>query len=179
VTYKESITEAMGWLGEQPDTIFIGQTVAVPGSYMYGSLEKVPMDKRVEFPVAENLQLGASFGMALAGLAVVTIFPRIDFLLSALDQLVNHVDKLREMSDGKMKSRMIIRTSVGPTKPLHGGWQHTNNYAHEIGSMCKHVQVIEIDARYKPYTYIPQLYKNIYGNDSIAATVVVEQGSLY
>lgn len=178
MTYKESIIEAMGWLGQQPDTIFIGQTVAAGGSYFASSLEKVPMDRRIEFPVAENLQLGASFGMALSGFCVVTIFPRIDFLLSAMDQLVNHIDKIPEMSEGKMKTRIIIRTSVGPKKPLDGGVQHTQNYKSEIGMMCKNVFVMNVPNA-RPET-IMAMYQAAYRNEYDApATVFVEDGSLY
>src|ERR1044071_1382515 len=67
MTYKQSIIDAMAWLGEQSDTIFIGQTVVAGGSFFASSLEKVPLERRLEFPVAEEMQLGASLGVALQG----------------------------------------------------------------------------------------------------------------
>ena len=105
MTYKEAIIEAMRWLGEQPDTVFIGQTVAVPGSYIYGSLEKVPMEKRIEWPVAEEMQMGASLGLALQGYCVVSIYPRMDFLLLAMNQLVNHIDKCKDTLDAYQRGK--------------------------------------------------------------------------
>lgn len=141
MTYREVIIESMGWLGEQPDTIFIGQTVGCPGSYMYGSMEKVPIEKRIELPVAEEMQMGMTLGLALRGFCVVSIYPRIDFLVLALNQLVNHIDKLPEMSEDKMKARIIIRTSVGPRTPLDGGPQHTNDHYEALRLMLKHVVV--------------------------------------
>lgn len=178
MSYKQSIIDAMGWLGEQPDTIFIGQTVAVPGSYMYGSLEKVPTEKRVELPVAEEMQMGMTLGLALQGFCVVSIYPRIDFMVLALNQLVNHIDKLPEMSEGRMKTRIIVRTSVGPKQPLDGGPQHTNDYLSAIRNMCKNVWA----QRIPPATSdtIMMLYQSAYRNGYDApATVCVEDGSLY
>ena len=42
--------------------------------------------------------MGLSLGLALQGFVPVSIYPRIDFLLSATNQLVNHLDKIRLMS---------------------------------------------------------------------------------
>ena len=119
----------MTWLGQQDDIVFMGQTVIVGGSFMGDTLKGVPDSKKYEWPVCENLQLGASLGFSLAsGMCVVSIFPRMDFLLLAADQLINHIDKIGWMSEGRMQPRIIIRTSVGPKKPLDAGPQHTGRY---------------------------------------------------
>lgn len=179
MTYKEAIIDAMGWLSERPNTLFIGQSVGVKGSYMFGSLEKVSMEKRLELPVAEELQMGITLGMALEGVVPVSIYPRIDFLLLALNQLVNHIDKIGVMSDGKMKPRIIIRTSIGSRTPLHGGPQHTNDYTREIRSMCPHLGVIALDADLPPELIISE-YKRAYNrSDNMPVSLLVEQGDLY
>ena len=72
--------------------------------------------------------MGLSIGLALSGYIPVTCYPRFDFLLCAMNQLVNHLDKIRIMSNNEFKPRVIIRTSIGPKKPLDGGVQHTQNY---------------------------------------------------
>ena len=184
MTYKESIIEAMAWLGEQPDTIFIGQTVAAGGSYFASSLEKVPLEKRIEFPVAEELQLGASLGLALEGFCVVSIYPRIDFLLLAMNQLVNHIDKIGVMSNGKMKPRIIIRTSIGPKEPLDGGPQHTNDHTRALGMMCKNISVFKLGRYYeKAPEQILECYQAAYEafkhSDSLAVALFVEDGQSY
>jgi len=108
--------------------LFIGQTVIYGGSPMFGSLKKVPMKQRIEFPVAENTQMGVSTGMALEGLKVCSIFPRINFLICAVDQLVNHLDKIEEMSKGEFKMPVIIRATIGSNSPLDPGVQHTQDF---------------------------------------------------
>ena len=93
-TYKEELTQAMTWLGEQHDTVFIGQQVRYPGNALFQNLSGVPMEKRIEMPVAEDMQMGISLGMALTGKVVISIFPRMDFLLCAMNHLINHLYKL-------------------------------------------------------------------------------------
>lgn len=174
MTYRESIIAAMNWLGTKSDTLFVGQTVLAGGSYLGATLEAVPESKRVEWPVAEEMQLGASLGMALADdICVISLYPRMDFLLLAMNQLVNHVDKIGVMSEFKMNPRLIIRTSIGSKKPLDGGCQHTGNYANAIREMLTTVKVCEIAT---PKLAI-ELYQRAY--DEGGTWLMVEDGSRY
>lgn len=134
--------EAMTWLGQQPDTLFLGQGVGCPGTKMSASFEGVPTEKRIEVPVAEALQLGISIGLSLEGFVPVSVFPRINFLLCAADMLVNHLDKLPLYSGYKPK--VIIRTAVGSKQPLDAGPQHTGDYAASLESMLRSVKVCRI-----------------------------------
>ena len=80
--------------------LFCGQSVQYLGNAMFSTLEdaNVPYSQRIEFPVAEEFQLGYSAGRARNGDKIVSIFPRIDFLMHAMGYLVNHLDKWNEMS---------------------------------------------------------------------------------
>ena len=181
MSYNEELTSAMTWLGEQPDTIFLGQSVAYPGNALFKTLEGVPMAKRVELPVAEELQLGISLGMALRGKVVISIFPRMDFLMCAMNQLVNHLDK--ELYP--MTGRVLIRTCVGSTKPMHPGVQHCGNYVKGLRELLRNVRVLELDESQK----IVKAYMFAYGrlkDRSAEATgaviknsILVEFGDLY
>jgi pyruvate/2-oxoglutarate/acetoin dehydrogenase E1 component len=73
---------------------------------MSTTIGDVPKDKLIELPVMEESQMGMSLGMAMAGDFVITFYPRWDFLICATNQLVNHVDKLVLMSDGKWKPQV-------------------------------------------------------------------------
>ena len=174
MTYKQSIIDAIAWLGEQPDTLFIGQTVVHGGSFFSSSLERVPMEKRIELPVMEEMQMGASLGLALEGdICIVSIYPRIDFLLLAMSQLVNHIDKIGVMSDGKMRPRIIIRTAVGPKKPLDGGPQHTGNYVAAIKAMLTTVNVYHLQTA----DIAVEMYQHAYRSGG--AWLFVEDGQKY
>ena len=77
--YKDELSRAMKWLGEKEDTAFLGQACRVSGHAIFNTLTDVPMDKRIELPVFEEMQLGMSTGMALEGYTTITMYPRFDF----------------------------------------------------------------------------------------------------
>ena len=92
--YKEEVTKAMDLLTQYPKSIFIGQTTVYPGSVLSDTLKNVPIEKKLELPVAEEMQMGMSIGLSLEGYLPISIYPRIDFLLLACNQLANHLDIL-------------------------------------------------------------------------------------
>ena len=134
-TYVNELTGAMTWLGQQPDTIFIGQQVCYPGNAMFKTLSGVPMEKRLELPVMEDCQMGIALGMALTGKTVISIYPRFDFLLLAVNQLVNHIDKLADFTHHQYCAKVIIRVGIGSTKPMYPGVQHCGDYTEAFRKM--------------------------------------------
>ena len=169
MTYFESLTAAMTWLGEQPDTLFIGQSVRYPGNAIFKTLSGVPMEKRIEFPVAENMQLGCSIGLAMQGKTVISIFPRMDFLMCAMDMLVNHLDK----NIYPLKGKVIIRTCIGATKPMYPGVQHCGDYGNGLKRLLDNVAV-----RYLNYT--SGVYETYVANFlSDGSKVLIEDADLY
>ena len=100
----------MEYLAKNKNTIFLGQAVSVPGTAMFNTLKDI---NKIELPVAEEMQMGMSLGMALEGYIPVTIYPRWNFLLLATNQLMNHLDKISEISNNKINPQIIIRTAVG------------------------------------------------------------------
>ena len=173
MTYIDALTEAMTWLGQQPDTVFLGQQVRYPGNAMFKTLSGVPMDKRIELPVAEEMQLGMSLGMALTGKTVISIFPRMDFLMCAMNQLVNHVDKLEEFTHGQYHAKVIIRVGIGSTSPMHPGPQHCGDYTEALRMMLKRVVVVKL----KSTAFIEVAYRLAYA--SSRSTIIVEEMGKY
>jgi len=141
--YLDATKKAMNMLAKE-NTIFIGQTVEYEGSAMYRSLIDIPKNKKIELPVAEDMQMGMSIGLSLEGFIPVSIFPRMDFLICAMNQLVNHLDKVEKMSNGEFKPGVIIRTQIGNTKPLYPGPQHCGNYYDGINRLCKKIMVAKL-----------------------------------
>ena len=143
--YKEQLIQAMEWLGAQPNTIFLGQAVKVPGHAISGTLNTVPIDKRIELPVFEETQMGMSTGLALDGWVPISCYPRFDFLLLSLNQLVNHLDKMREMSKGIYTPKVIIRVAVGAKQPFSAGPQHTQDHTAALKLMLTDVEVVSLE----------------------------------
>lgn len=141
-TYFDELTRAMTMLAEHPKTLFVGQAVKYRGQRAFPSFSGVPMEKRIEMPVCEDFQMGFCTGLALEGFIPVSFYPRWDFLVIATNQLINHLDKMRDM--GGWSPKVIIRTAVGSTSPLNPGPQHTQNYTHAMRLMLRHVSIYEL-----------------------------------
>lgn len=172
--YSEELTKAMTWLGEQSDTFFLGQAVQYAGTSMTNTLKNVPKDKLWEMPVAEDMQLGMSIGMALDGKTVpISIFPRWNFLLLATNQIINHLDKISSMADNPYNPKVIIRVGIGSERPLHPQHQHIGDFTYVFEKMCPHIKVIRLNEPEQIF----DTYKSIYeGNVS---AIIVEWGDYY
>ena len=155
-------------LAEQPGAIFLGQNVAYDGNVMYRHFEGIPMEQRLELPVAEELQMGMSIGLALQGYLPISVYPRMDFLLLAMNQLVNHLDKLLVMSQGQFRPKIIIRTKVGSKLPLNAGPQHTQDHTEAFRAMLTTVAVGQIT---RPEHIMPTYQDAI---DRMGSTLIVE-----
>lgn len=169
--YFDAICESMKWLGEQPDTVFLGQAVRDAGTAMFTTLRDVPMEKRIEMPVAEDMQLGISTGLSLNGFVPISIYPRINFLLCAIPQLVLHLDKLPLYSGYRPK--VIIRTAIATDRPLDPGVQHLGDYSDAIGGMLKTVRIKRVGSP----DGIIDAYRQAYAVKG--STIIVEYLDLY
>lgn len=167
--YKQRIIDAMNLLARDTRTIFIGQNVIYSGAIaIHESLQGIPGERRIELPVAEEMQMGMSIGLALAGYIPVSIYPRMDFLVLALNQLVNHLDKIKEMSAGRFKPKVIIRTCVGAKEPLNPGPQHCQDHTAAIEKLLSIIEVIKLN---QAEDIIPAYKRAL---DSDRSTVLVE-----
>ena len=137
--YFDELTSAMTMLAQHPKTVFVGQGVKYPGTSLVETLNDVPMEKRIEFPVAEDMQMGFCTGLSLDGWIPVCIFPRWSFVLCAAQQLVNHLDRIPLFSDYKPK--VIIRIGAPHDKPLDAGPQHTDDFTAAFDMMFRTIQV--------------------------------------
>jgi pyruvate/2-oxoglutarate/acetoin dehydrogenase E1 component len=173
--YKEELIRSMNWLADKENTIFLGQACAVSGHSISGTITEVPLEKRIELPVFEETQLGISTGMALEGFVPITIYPRFDFFILSINQLVNHLDKMNDMSKGEMRPKVIIRVGVGAKKPLDAGPQHTQNHTEALRLMLTDVNVVEL---IEPEQIFPA-FKEAYEREDGKATLLVEHGEFY
>ena len=162
------INDAMLLLAERPDVLFIGQNVAYDGNVMFKHLEGIPLEQRLELPVAEEMQMGMSIGLSLMGYTPVSIYPRMDFLVLAMNQLVNHLDKLPIMSQGEIVPHVIIKTKVGARTPLDAGPQHTQDHTEALRLMLRTVEVVKLTREEDA----PRVYREAL--DRYGSTLVVE-----
>lgn len=173
--YAVELTKAMDFLGKDPRTIFLGQAVGYPGTAMSNTLKNIPKKKICELPVAEEMQMGITTGLALNNFVPVSIFPRWNFLLYAVNQLVNHTDKFNVMVGKNLKSKMIIRTGVGSQRPLHPQFQHIGDFTDAFKKMITTIEIIRLK---EPKDIFPA-YKKALNRKDRKNTILVEYSDYY
>jgi pyruvate/2-oxoglutarate/acetoin dehydrogenase E1 component len=170
-SYFGALTEAM-YLCAEEEAILVGQGVGPnKGTTMSQTLDGLPFAQRLEFPVAEDFQMGFCIGLSLDGRLPVAIYPRWNFLLLAANQLINHLDRLPLYSTYQPK--MIIRTAIPSTMPFDPGPQHNDDFTQPFSEMLRTVQVV----RLKETEQIVPAYKAAL--ESPVSTLLVEYTDQY
>lgn len=126
--YKQAIIESMELLARDPKTLFLGYGIKYGGK-AGGSLSTINTEQLIETPLAENLMAGLSVGLSIEGYKPVLFVERFDFILNALDVIVNHLDKFKIISENQYKPKVIIRTCIGRRlSPFLTGPTHTQDF---------------------------------------------------
>jgi pyruvate dehydrogenase E1 component beta subunit len=112
LSYEAAINEALHQAMEgDPSVFLIGQGVKSPwyvGNTCMNLLERFGGSRVIDTPVSENAMTGAAVGAALVGMRPIVVHPRIDFLLYAIDPIVNQAANWRYMSGGRMSVPIVI-----------------------------------------------------------------------
>ena len=169
--YFEALCAAMKMLSAHPRSIFMGQAVASPGTAMSNTFRDVPREKLLELPVFEDCQLGMATGMSLNGDLPVCCYPRINFMLLAMSQLVLHLDAIPRFSTYHPK--VIIRTAIATDQPLNPGEQHLGDFSYPIQAMLKNVVVVRLN---RAQDVVGQYRAAL---DREGSTLLIEQLALY
>jgi pyruvate/2-oxoglutarate/acetoin dehydrogenase E1 component len=124
--YWQAINEGLREEFERdPSACLIGEDVGGPGGPFgatQGLLEAFGPDRVRDAPISEAALTGLATGAAMVGLRPVLEIMFFDFILLALDQLVNHAAKMRFMSGGSYRVPLTIITACGArrgTGPQH------------------------------------------------------------
>lgn len=115
-SYGEAICRGFEHLlANHPEVFAIGQGVWSPwyvGNSMTGLDEKFGKQRVIDTPVSELACTGAAIGAALCGYRPIVIHPRMDFMLLAVDQIVNQAAKWSHMFGGQAAPAVTIRAII-------------------------------------------------------------------
>lgn len=115
-SYGEAIRDGFAWLmATYPNVFAIGQGLWSPwyvGNSMTNLDKDFGKDRVLDTPVSEAACTGAAIGAALCGYRPIVIHPRIDFMLLAVDQIVNQAAKWYSMLGGQASPAVTIRGIV-------------------------------------------------------------------
>ncbi len=96
--------------------VILGEDVGVDGGVFRVTeelLEKFGPDRVIDTPLAESGIVGASIGMAAAGLRPVAEIQFMGFIYPAFEQIISHAARLRNRSRGRYTAPLVIRTPYG------------------------------------------------------------------
>ena len=104
--YVEEINQALHSLMEKDDKVFlIGGGVSskfYAGQSIKGLLDRFGKERVIDTPVSENGVTGVAIGAALTGMRPILMFPRMDFMWYAMDQLMNNASLIEQIYDYKL-----------------------------------------------------------------------------
>jgi pyruvate dehydrogenase E1 component beta subunit len=117
ITYRQALNDTLAEeLARDPNVYLMGEEIGkFEGSYKItaGLLNKFGPKRVVDTPIAEMGFVGMAAGSAMLGLRPVVEIMTINFILMAVDQVVNHASKIHYMFGGQSKVPMVIRTPSG------------------------------------------------------------------
>jgi pyruvate/2-oxoglutarate/acetoin dehydrogenase E1 component len=119
LTYIRAVNLALQEsLASRPDVIVFGEDVAIPNGPFgatKGLYDAFGGERVFDTPISESAMVGAALGAAMGGLRPVVEVMYADFLLVAMDQIVNQVANTRYVSRGRLTAPLVIRTQQGHT----------------------------------------------------------------
>jgi len=137
--YKDAVYQSMNMLAEDPKSLFVGYGLKYGKALntLKDIAEKSP-EKIIETPLAENLMMSMSIGLSIEGYKPLVYFERFNFILIALDSIVNHLDMFRDISDFEYRPKVIIRATVGrKLTPFLTGPTHTADFTEAMKKLVK------------------------------------------
>lgn len=148
LTYREALRGAQIHLLENhADVFIIGQGLWSPwyvGGTMEGLEARFGHDRIIDSPISEGAVTGAAIGAALSGLRPIVVHPRMDFMMLALDQIVNQAAKWSHMLGGATAPGITIRGIIN-----RGGEQGAQ-HSQSLQSWFAHVPGLRVVAPHCP-----------------------------
>jgi len=116
LTYAQAVREGFAQLlATDPRVFIIGQGVWSPwyaGTSLKDLDKEFGRDRVIDSPVSENATTAAAVGAALAGMRPIVFHPRLDFMLLAVDPIVNQAANWSYLFAGQVHVPVVIRASI-------------------------------------------------------------------
>mgnify|MGYP001198890743 CR=1 FL=1 len=174
LTYSEAIREATAQeMAQDGSVIVLGMGVDDP-TLLHGTTaglaEQFGSDRVFDTPVAEDGMTGVAIGAALGGLRPIHVHIRMDFLLLAMNQLINMAAKMRYMYGGSVSVPIVVRAIIGRS------WGQGPQHSQALQSLFMHFPGIKVVAPTTPYDAKGCLVESIRDDNPV---IFVEHRMLY
>lgn len=174
LSYPEAIKEAIEQeMNHDPSVLVLGQGVDDPKGTLgttKGLADKFGAERVFDTPLAEDGITGVAIGAALAGLRPIHIHIRMDFVLLAMNQLINMAAKMRYMFGGEVFIPMVVRSIIGKS------WGQGAQHSQSIYPLFMNIPGLKIFAPSTPYDAKGCLIQGIRDNNPV---LFIEHRLLY
>jgi pyruvate dehydrogenase E1 component beta subunit len=142
LTYAQAIREAHAHLLATDERVFVfGQGLWSPwyvGSSMTDLDKEFGRHRIIDSPVSENAATGAAVGAALAGMRPIVVHPRMDFMLLAVDPIVNQAANWSYMFAGRVGAPVVIRSII------NRGGEQAAQHSQALQALFTHVPGMKV-----------------------------------
>lgn len=149
LSYVEAIREATEQEMDRDPSVFVMGIGADDPKAIYGTtkglLQRFGRERVFDTPLAEEGLTGVAIGAAMAGLRPMQVHIRMDFVILAMNQLVNIAAKSRYMYGGAVSVPLVVRSVIG--KSWGQGAQHSQG----LHSLFMHIPGLKVVAPSTPY----------------------------
>jgi len=149
LSYSLAINEALHQMMDSDPSVFlIGQGVKSPwyvGNTAKGLLERFGPDRVIDTPVSENAITGAAVGAALVGMRPVVVHPRVDFMMYAMDPVINEAANWHYMFGGKSSVPVVIWGII------NRGGEQAAQHSQSLHAFFAHVPGLKVVMPSTPY----------------------------
>lgn len=174
ITYRQALTDTLREeMKRDADVFLMGEEIGnFEGSYKVtaGLLKEFGPKRVMDTPIAEEGFVGVAVGASMLGLRPVVEIMTINFIILAMDQIVNHAAKIYYMFGGQTPVPMVIRTPGG------GGQQLAATHSQNLETWFAHVPGLKVVAPSTPYDAKGLLRASIRDNDPV---IFLENLALY
>ena len=174
LSYPEAIREAIeSEMSIDPSVVVLGQGVDDPKAILgttRGLVERFGQERVFDTPLSEDGMMGIALGMALSGLRPIHVHIRMDFILLAMNQIVNMAAKLRYMSGGKVYAPVVIRVIIGKS------WGQGAQHSQSLYPLLMNIPGLKIVAPSTPYDAKGCMIQAIRDNNPV---IFIEHRLLY
>jgi len=174
LSYAAAIREALELALTRDEHVFVmGQGVDDPVGMFgitLGLHKKYGEDRVFDTPLSENALTGVAIGAALTGMRPIYMHNRPDFLLLAMDQIVNHASKWSYMFGGCIHVPIVIWAAVGR------GWGGAAQHTQTLHGLFTHVPGLRLVMPSRPYDAKGLLITSIADNNPV---IIIEHRWLF
>jgi len=147
--YSLAINEALRQMMLLDKSVFlIGQGVKSPwyvGNTAKGLLEDFGPERVIDTPVSENAVTGAAVGAAIAGMRPIVVHPRMDFMMYALDPIINEAANWHYMSGGRGSVPVVIWAII------NRGSEQAAQHSQALYALFAHIPGLKVVMPSTPY----------------------------